>query len=119
MKYALAKFRVYLLGDRPLTVYTDHADLRRAVNNPHISQRMVRWLPFFEEYNFSVEYKPGRPNVVSEAISRWPYFEPAAPPDTGPTTVAVLTSNVPSSSLFEDKRIAYDPEMVRLMHHLS
>ncbi|CAI5703144.1 unnamed protein product [Peronospora effusa] len=25
MKYALAKFRVYLLGDRPFIVYTDHA----------------------------------------------------------------------------------------------
>ena len=36
MKYALAKFRVYLLGDRPFIVYTDHAFLRTAVNNPYI-----------------------------------------------------------------------------------
>ena len=34
MKYALAKFRVYLLGDRPFIVYTDHASLRTAVNSP-------------------------------------------------------------------------------------
>ena len=59
MKYALAKFRVYLLGDRPFVVYTDHALLRTAVNSPHLSQRMVKWLSFFAEYNFSVEYKPG------------------------------------------------------------
>ena len=34
MKYALAKFRVYLLGDRPFIVYTDHAPIRTAVNSP-------------------------------------------------------------------------------------
>uniref|UniRef100_A0AAV1TQX9 Reverse transcriptase domain-containing protein n=1 Tax=Peronospora matthiolae TaxID=2874970 RepID=A0AAV1TQX9_9STRA len=44
MKYALAKFRVYLSGDRPFIVYTDHASLRTAVNSPHLSQRMARWL---------------------------------------------------------------------------
>ena len=29
MKYALAKFRVYLLGDSPFVVYTDHAHYAR------------------------------------------------------------------------------------------
>ena len=52
MKYALDKFRVYLLGDRPFIVYTDHASLRTAANSPHLSQRMARWLSFFAEYNF-------------------------------------------------------------------
>ncbi|KAG3127040.1 hypothetical protein PI126_g22048 [Phytophthora idaei] len=60
MKYALAKFRVYLLGSGPLVVYTDHASLRTAVKSSHISQRMARWLSFFAEYDFRVEYKPGR-----------------------------------------------------------
>ncbi|KAF0721678.1 hypothetical protein Ae201684P_019662 [Aphanomyces euteiches] len=32
MKYALVKFRIYLLGSKPFTVYTDHASLRTAVN---------------------------------------------------------------------------------------
>ncbi|GMF16040.1 unnamed protein product [Phytophthora fragariaefolia] len=44
MKYALAKFRVYLLGSRPFVVYTDHASLRTVIKSPHISQRMARWL---------------------------------------------------------------------------
>ena len=54
MKYALAKYRVDLLYDRPFIVYTDHASLRTAVNSPHISQRMAKWLLFFAEYNVSV-----------------------------------------------------------------
>ena len=47
MKYALAEFPVYRLGDRPFIVYTDHASLRTAVNSPHLSQIMVRLLSFF------------------------------------------------------------------------
>ncbi|OWY94799.1 reverse transcriptase [Phytophthora megakarya] len=42
MKYALAKFRVYLLGNTPFVVYTDHASLRTTVKSSHISQRMMR-----------------------------------------------------------------------------
>ena len=91
MKYALAKFRFYLLGDRPFIVYTDHVSIRTAVKSPHLSQRMARWLSFFAEYNFPVECKPGRLNVVANALSRRPDSEPAAPPDNDPTTVAVLT----------------------------
>uniref|UniRef100_A0AAV1UQU6 Reverse transcriptase domain-containing protein n=1 Tax=Peronospora matthiolae TaxID=2874970 RepID=A0AAV1UQU6_9STRA len=55
LKYALANFRVYLLGDRPFIVYIDHASLHTAVNSPHLSQRMARWLSFFAEYNLFVE----------------------------------------------------------------
>ncbi|KAG2780654.1 hypothetical protein Pcac1_g9433 [Phytophthora cactorum] len=74
MKYALAKFRVYLLGSGPFVVYTDHASLRTAVKSPHISQRMARWLSFFAEYDFRVEHKPGRLNVVADALSRRPDY---------------------------------------------
>ncbi|GMF56434.1 unnamed protein product [Phytophthora fragariaefolia] len=74
MKYALAKFRVYLLGGRPFVVYTDHASLRTAIKSPHISQRMARWLSFFATYNFQIEYKSGRLNVVADALSRRPDY---------------------------------------------
>ena len=47
IKYALIKFRVYILVDKPFIVYTDHASLRTAVNIPHFSQRMARWLSLF------------------------------------------------------------------------
>ena len=78
MKYALVKFRVHLLGGKHFIVYTDHASLHTAVKSPHLSQRMARWLSFFAEYNFTVEYKPGKFNVLADALSRRPDYEPTS-----------------------------------------
>ncbi|POM81277.1 LOW QUALITY PROTEIN: Reverse transcriptase [Phytophthora palmivora] len=75
MKYALVKFRVHLLDTMPFVIYTDHASLRTATYSPHLSQRMARWLSFFAEYNFRVEYKPGKLNVLADALSRRPDYE--------------------------------------------
>ncbi|KAE8880493.1 hypothetical protein PF003_g35451 [Phytophthora fragariae] len=76
MRYALIKFRVYLLGEQTFAVYTDHASLRTAMKSPHLSQRMARWLSFFAEYNFGVHYKPGKNNILADALSRRPDYDP-------------------------------------------
>ncbi|KAE8970788.1 hypothetical protein PR001_g27098 [Phytophthora rubi] len=76
MRYALIKFRVYLLGEQTFAVYTDHASLRTAMKSPHLSQRMARWLSFFAEYNFVVHYKPGKNNILADALSRRPGYDP-------------------------------------------
>ncbi|KAE9291458.1 hypothetical protein PR003_g25030 [Phytophthora rubi] len=70
MRYALIKFRVYLLGEQTFAVYTDLASLWTAMKSPHLSQRMARWLSFFAEYNFVVHYKPGKNNTLADALSR-------------------------------------------------
>ncbi|KAH9125839.1 hypothetical protein AeMF1_003623 [Aphanomyces euteiches] len=90
MKYALTKFRIYLLGSKPFVVYTDHASLRTAVKSSHISQRMARWLAFFAEFNFTVEYKPGRQNVLADALSR----RPSTSDDTSLNHVTHVLSNL-------------------------
>uniref|UniRef100_A0AAV1T3U5 Integrase catalytic domain-containing protein n=1 Tax=Peronospora matthiolae TaxID=2874970 RepID=A0AAV1T3U5_9STRA len=82
---------------------------------------MARWLSFFAEYNFTVEYKPGRLNVVADARSRRPDFEPVVKPNSEAVTVAVMTSSVPSTTLHDAVRRAYaqDGEIVELLTHLS
>ncbi|POM61017.1 reverse transcriptase [Phytophthora palmivora] len=49
--------------------------LRTATNSSHFSQRMARWLSFFAEYNIRIEYKPGKLNVLADALSRRPDYE--------------------------------------------
>ncbi|KAE9065235.1 hypothetical protein PF007_g28916 [Phytophthora fragariae] len=75
IKYALVKFQVHLLGQKPFVIYTDHASLRKATSTPHLSQRMARWLSFFAEYNFTVENKSGKQNILADALSRRPDYE--------------------------------------------
>ena len=36
---------------------------------------MDRWLPFFAECNFEVNYKPGKQNALADALSRRPDYE--------------------------------------------
>ncbi|KAG3065120.1 hypothetical protein PI125_g24050 [Phytophthora idaei] len=103
MKYALAKFRVYLLESGPFVVYTDHASLRTAVKSPHISQRMAIWLSFFAEYDFLVEYKPGRLDVVADALSRRPDY---AVKTADANRIGVESVSAPSS-LIDDVKAAY------------
>ncbi|KAG2763575.1 hypothetical protein Pcac1_g24812 [Phytophthora cactorum] len=107
MKYALAKFRVYLLGSGPFVVYTDHASLRTAVKSPHISQRMARWLSFYAEYDFRVEYKPGRLNVVAGALSRRPDYSVKI---ANANRIGVERVSAPSSSLIDDVKAAYSSD---------
>ncbi|GMF48205.1 unnamed protein product [Phytophthora fragariaefolia] len=76
MRYALIKPRVYLLDEQSFAVYTDHASLRTAMKRPHLSQHMARWLSCFAEYNFVVHYKPGKNNILADALSRRPDYDP-------------------------------------------
>ncbi|KAG2872311.1 hypothetical protein PC117_g28048 [Phytophthora cactorum] len=118
MKYALAKFRLYLLGSGPFVVYTDHTSLRTAVKSPHISQRMARWLSFFAEYDFRVEYKPGRLNVVADALSRRP---DCAVKTADANRIGVESVSAPSSPLIDDVKAAYasDADAKQLLSYAS
>ncbi|KAG2979041.1 hypothetical protein PC120_g25196 [Phytophthora cactorum] len=118
MKYALAKFRVYLLGSGPFVDYTDHASLRTAVKSPHISQRMARSLSFFAEYDFRVEYKPGRLNVVPDALSRRPDH---AVKTADANWIGVERVSAPSSSFIDDVKAAYasDADAKQLLSYAS
>jgi transposase InsO family protein len=118
MKYALTKFRVYLLGSKPFKVYTDHASLRTAIKTPHLSQRMARWLSFFADYNFEVLYKPGKLNVVADALSRRPDYEQSV--RSKDETVNLTITQV-STDLLDQIKVAYDhdDQVLSLVKYLS
>ncbi|OWY93978.1 reverse transcriptase [Phytophthora megakarya] len=121
MKYALAKFRVYLLGNTPFVarvvehgcevstqhllgntpfvVYTDHASLRAA-------------------YNVRVEYKPGRLNVVADALLRRLDY---AVKTVNVNRIDVARTYTPSSSLLDEVAgaCAHDADAKQLIEFLS
>ena len=69
-----------------------------------------------------MEHKPGRLNVVADALSRRPDFEPTSHSNSASNyTVATLTISVPSSTLFDDIKKAYaeDKDLLRLMDHVT
>ena len=75
MSYALIKFRVHLLGERALALHIDDALLCTAMKSSHLSQRVGRWLSFFSECKFVVHYKPGKTNILADALSRLPDYD--------------------------------------------
>ncbi|KAL4115762.1 hypothetical protein PRIC2_012768 [Phytophthora ramorum] len=79
---------------------------------------MARWLSFFAEYNFQVEYKPGRLNVVADALSRRPDY---AVHEADANAVCVVRTTIPSSSLLDDVKAAYahDADVKQLLEYFS
>lgn len=70
--WALTSLRSYLYGSRKIKIYTDHQPLTYALSNKNTNSKMKRWKAILEEYNYELEYKPGRANVVADSLSRPP-----------------------------------------------
>ncbi|PHJ18468.1 reverse transcriptase, partial [Cystoisospora suis] len=69
--YALTKWKSFI-GGKPVTVETDHATLSRMLTQKHVTSRLGYWLDKLADFNIKIVYKPGKQNVVADAISRRP-----------------------------------------------
>ena len=80
----------------------------RRQQSPHLSQRTARWLSLFAGYNFEVKLKPGKQNVLADALSRRPDYDLAH----------VTTLSSPIEELI---RVAFslDSQCVALFHALG
>ncbi|KAL0841643.1 hypothetical protein ABMA28_015295 [Loxostege sticticalis] len=68
---SLRKFRTYLIGI-PFKVYTDCNALRTTLTKRDLIPRIARWWLLLQEYNFTVEYRPGESMRHVDALSRNP-----------------------------------------------
>ena len=66
--YALRTWRHYLLGNH-FAVVTDHNSLNYLHTQPTLSRRQARWAEFLAEFDFEIVYRPGKSNVVADALS--------------------------------------------------
>lgn len=70
--WSLNSFRNYLYGKSKVIIRTDHQPLTYAMSNKNNNGKMKRWKAVLEEYNYEMEYKPGKTNIVADALSRKP-----------------------------------------------
>ena len=68
--WALQQLKHYWFGRNDIRIYTDHQPLTFAMSNKNSNATMKRWRDSIEEFSPQFFYKPGKENVVADALSR-------------------------------------------------
>ena len=69
MVFSVKKFRHYLICN-PVVFFVDHMAIKYLVNKAELSGRLARWVLLLEEFDYTVEYKPGRLHLQADHLSR-------------------------------------------------
>lgn len=67
--FVLKIWRHYLYGTR-FEVFSNHKSLKYLFDQKELNMRQRRWLELLEDYDFGLNYHPGKANVVVDALSR-------------------------------------------------
>jgi hypothetical protein len=70
--HALKTWRHYLMGKR-CEVFNDHKSLKFIFTQKDLNMRQRRWLELIKDYDLSLQYHPGKANIVADALSRKAY----------------------------------------------
>ena len=67
--HALKIWRHHLYGET-FQVFTDHKSLKYLMTQKELNMRQRRWMELLKDYDCTIEYHPGKANVVADALSR-------------------------------------------------
>ncbi|GKB93145.1 putative reverse transcriptase domain-containing protein, partial [Tanacetum coccineum] len=67
--FSLKMWRHYLYGTK-CVVFTDHKSLQHILDQKELNMRQRRWLELLSDYDCELRYRPGKANVVANALSR-------------------------------------------------
>ncbi|RVW59794.1 Retrovirus-related Pol polyprotein from transposon 17.6 [Vitis vinifera] len=67
--FALKLWRHYLYGEN-FEVFSDHKSLKYIFSQKDLNARQRRWMETLEDFHFTLQYHPGKANVVVDALSR-------------------------------------------------
>jgi len=68
---ALHKWKRYTRGNpKPIRVLTDHKNLVTFMTTKELNERQARWMQELSQYNFKIEYRPGKKGGKPEALTR-------------------------------------------------
>ena len=68
--WAIQKFKQYLEGWIPFTVYMDHAALKTLMKHDNPTPRRARWMEVLATYFFEIEHRPGKKMGYINYLSR-------------------------------------------------
>ncbi|KAK2436721.1 hypothetical protein QL285_021693 [Trifolium repens] len=67
--FALKIWRHYLYGCT-FVVFSDHKSLKYLFDQKELNMRQRRWMETLKDFDFTLQYHPGKANVVADALSR-------------------------------------------------
>ncbi|MCI61832.1 CCHC-type integrase, partial [Trifolium medium] len=50
--------------------FSDHKSLKYLFDQKELNMRQKRWMETLKDFDFTLEYHPGKENVVADALSR-------------------------------------------------
>ena len=68
---AFHEWKRYTRGNpRPIRVLTDHKNLVTFMTTKEVNERQARWMQELSQYNFKIEYRPGKEGGKPDAFTR-------------------------------------------------
>ena len=67
--FALKTWRHYLYG-ATCQIFTDHKSLKYLFTQKELNLRQRRWMELLKDYDCTIDYHPGKANIVADALSR-------------------------------------------------
>ena len=68
--WSLKTLRGFLYGAKNIKIFTDHQPLIFSTSEKNSNSKIIRWKSYIDEFNATISYKPGKENVVADALSR-------------------------------------------------
>ncbi len=66
--FSLKIWRHYIYGKK-CYIYIDHESLKYLGTQKELNLRQRRWLELIKDYDYLIDYQPGKANVVADALS--------------------------------------------------
>ena len=94
---SIKHFAVYVYGYK-ITIFTDHCPLRYVLKYNNTVPWITRWVMLLAEFDYEVNYKPGKQHILPDTLSR---------------TVAAIDTQGPHSNRPPDPARVFDLDLVK------